>query len=112
MVKVQVQLAASSHPQQVDVPEGAERSVKGALHFHPGSAKQITADELAHIQAHEPALAKKLRVIAEEAAESEAKPKATASAPPAGVSTPSTEEEKPKPPKDRRSKRERDKNRD
>lgn len=112
MAKVQVQLAASSYPQQVDVPEGAERSVKGALHFHPGSAKWITADELAHIQAHEPALAGKLRVVAEEAAEPKAKPKATAPALPAEASTSSTVEEKPKPSKDRRGRRERDKDRD
>lgn len=108
MAKIQVQLTASSFPQQVDVPDGAERSVKGALHFHPGSAKWITTDELAHIQAHEPALAKKLRVIAEEAAEPEAKAKPKATAPPVVAATSSTEEEEPKS-KGRRSRRERDK---
>jgi len=108
MSKIHVQLSASSHPQQVDVPEGAERSTEGALHFHPGSARWITADELAHIQAHEPALAKKLRLIAEEAAEPEAKAKPEATAPLAEAPAPSTEEEKPKP-RSRRSKRERDK---
>lgn len=73
MAKVQVQLPASSFPQQVDVPVGAERSVQGALHFRPGSAKWITSDELAYIQAHKPALAKKLRVISEEVARPEPK---------------------------------------
>lgn len=107
MAKVHVQLAASSFPQQVDVPAGAERSVEGALHFHPGSAKWITADEMAHIQAQEPTLAKKLRVVAEESVEPEAKPKATPPASPVEAPTSPTEEGKPKP-RGRRSRRERD----
>lgn len=73
MPRVQVQLAASSFPRQVDIPAGAERSVQGALHFHPGGVKWITADELAHIQAHEPDLVKKLRMISEEVARPEPK---------------------------------------
>ena len=115
MVKVQVQLAASSHPQQVDVPESAERSVKGALHFHPGSAKWITTDELAHIKTHEPALAGKLRVIAEKAPEPEAKPRAKAKTAVASASEPASEpasasssDGKKDEPRSRRSARRRD----
>jgi hypothetical protein len=102
MAKVHIQLAASSFPQQVDVPEGAERSVEGALHFHPGSAKWITADELAHIRVHEPKLASKLRVIAEEAKEPEAKPEATPAEP---ATFPRPEDEEKAKPRSRRGKR-------
>jgi len=92
MGKVLVQLAASSHPRQVDVPADAERSVEGALHFRPGSAKWITAAELAHIQATEPDLAGKLRVLAEDGTD---EPKAKAAVPASKV--PKAPESKPEP---------------
>jgi len=51
-------------PRQVDDFKGdCERSVKGALHFHPESTRIISKDELAHIKEHHRDFGNRLVVI-------------------------------------------------
>jgi len=59
-----VQVSQHASPCQVDdFGKGCERSVPGALHFVPGSLKQLTADELAHIQKKHKKFAAKLVLV-------------------------------------------------
>lgn len=56
-----VQVPQNATPCQIDdFGEGCERSKVGALYFTPGSTKELTADELAHIEKNHKALARKL----------------------------------------------------
>lgn len=60
---ITVAVGADTYPVQIDdFPEGCERSCKGAVHFRPGALLQITAAELAHVQAKHAGLAATLRV--------------------------------------------------
>jgi len=70
MGEVLVQLKETSFPQQVDgFPAGAKRSVKGALHFRPGSATWITDDEFRFILDQRPDTARNLRVLSKKLAD-------------------------------------------
>ena len=59
-----IQASKTIQPVQVEgFPDGAKRSVKGALHIFPGATKEITEDEYAVIQEKYPKISEKLRVI-------------------------------------------------
>lgn len=59
-----IQTPKTIQPIQVEgFPDGAERSVKGALHILPNATRKITEDELAFLQKAHPKLSEKLRVI-------------------------------------------------
>jgi hypothetical protein len=48
-----------------DFGPGVERSVKGALHFHPSSTKSITIGEWEHLKAKHRKIAALLQVVPE-----------------------------------------------
>lgn len=59
-----IQVSQVSALRQIDdFPAQAERSVKGAIYFHPGAVKDVTADEWAHIQKAHPDFSKMCTVL-------------------------------------------------
>lgn len=81
---IQVQLSKTSTPFQIDgFPEGARRSVKGSLHFRPGSCRLVTEDELSFIKTRFPGYYVRLWILKVE------KPAASPTSP----SSPSTSSE-------------------
>lgn len=59
-----VHIVPYAHPEAIDIPgEGEkERSVVGAIHFKPGTIREITDHELGWLQKHRPDYVKYIRV--------------------------------------------------
>jgi hypothetical protein len=56
----------STQVQVDDFGPGVERSCKGALHFHPGSVKEVTLAEWEHIRKKHPDTASRFQVLTAE----------------------------------------------